>query len=283
MKLVNPQDVTSLSLISSNVTNERPGWLPAPYGQGDQVAFGEYIYEALTSTSDQPEVGAAKASPTWVALGRSNRWRMFRDGTDSKSSQTAQIDVRIQVASIINSVAVLGVTGSSVRVTLSTVSHGIVYDQTRFISGIGAESSDLFFADLPAHVWAELSIVISAPSSGANAECGRLIMGIETEIGVTLEGMQSRIEDFSRKERDAFGNLTLVPRRTIRIVDYEFQVEHPLVNSVQRQIMELSAVPTLFVGDDNLPETIVFGVFVHFSTIINGHTATECSLQVEEF
>lgn len=171
----------------------------------------------------------------------------------------------------------------------------IVYDRTIPVVDIGVEDwwefffldydvNDLaYFNDLPAIAGANIRIIITGAGGEQEAEVGRVIMGLESEVGVTVEGVQSRLMDFSKKERDAFGNLTLVPRRTIRLVDYDFRVEPALVNSVQRRFGELAARPTLYIGEPTMPETFVFGVFDQFSVIINGHTITECSASIEEF
>lgn len=294
MKIVVPQDVNSSNLTSTTVVNDVADWAAGTYEAEDQAVYGEYIYEALTTTTDQPDVGAAKETPTWVQLGRSNKWRMFRDGTDSVSSQLGGIDVEIDVTSTISSVAILGASGTTVTVTLTNSIEGEVYSEQKSLVDIGAEDwweyffldyeegTDLLFAGIPAYT-GDLSVTIDSVSGSDSAECGRLIMGLEYEVGITVEDVQSRLQDFSRKERDAFGNLTLVPRRTIRIVDYQFMTEPEFVDSVQRRFRNLAATPALYIGDDDIPETIVFGVFYNFSTIINGHTITECSAAIEEF
>lgn len=295
MKLVKPQEVTSSSLTATNVTNDEADWSAGTYNEGDQAVDGEFVYEALTTTTDQPSVGAAKTTPTWVKLGRANKWRMFRDGTDSKTAQVAGIDVTIQTTNVISAVGILGAAGANAQVTLTSATSGLVYDQTKTLVDIGVEdwwqyyfleyeeTADLLFTDVPAYAGADLQIIITAFSASTDAECGRVVAGLEFDVGTTIEPVQSRIEDFSRKERDEFGNLTLVARRTIRIVDFDFMVENPLVDRVQKRFIALSATPTLFVGDSDMPETIVFGVFNQFNTIINGHTITECSASVEEF
>ena len=171
----------------------------------------------------------------------------------------------------------------------------IAYDRTIPIVDIGVsdwweyfyadyEETDLtYFDDIPSIAGANFRIIITGLGDTINAECGRVILGVEKEVGVTLDNVQSRLQDFSRKERDSFGNLSLVPRRTIRLVDYDLRIESPLVYSAQRRFRDLAAVPALYIGDKEMEETITFGVFTQFSIIINGHTITECSVSIEEF
>lgn len=116
MRTVNPQDVTEGSLIASDVINDEPDWLAGQYSAGSRVAFVDTVYEALTTTSDQPDEGAAASPPTWAKLGVSNRWRMFRGGADSVSRGGSQIDVDIATGRAVSVIAMLGLTAASVRV-----------------------------------------------------------------------------------------------------------------------------------------------------------------------
>lgn len=296
MRIVRPRDVDSGVVSATNVINEYDDWSAgdAPYAEGDRVVFGEYAWEALSNTSEQPDEGAQLDPPEWVRLGHSNEWRMFRDGTDSRSSQVEKIEVTLEFPQTVNVIAVLGATGASARV-VATIDSETVYDETRTLTDIGVDDwwpyffsdyevmSKAIFSDTGGLAGAAITVTVAATSATSDAECGRLIAGLAADVGVTLEGVQSRLEQFARKQRDEFGNLTLTPRRTIRIVDYDFVVEPSLVDQVERRFQQISAVPVLFIGHDELPETVVFGVFEEFSTIINGHTITECSATVEEF
>lgn len=118
MRLVRPQDITPEKLSTTNVESIESDWVAGSYSVGDRVAFGEYIYEALEATSDQPDEGYESNPQTWARLGTSNKWRMFRQGTDSKTSNPGTIDVNIKSGQAVGTVAALGVVGSSVRVVI---------------------------------------------------------------------------------------------------------------------------------------------------------------------
>ena len=167
--------------------------------------------------------------------------------------------------------------------TISTVDIG-VDDWWEFFHAPLGESRDLaYFNDLPGISGATIRVIVSGFGEETETEIGRLVLGSAQDIGVTLSGVQSRLEDFSIKERDAFGNLRLVPRRTIRMVDYDFAVESNSVDSVQRQFINLAATPALYIGEESMPETFVFGVFASFSVLISGYCLTECAALIEEF
>lgn len=116
MKVVTPLEVTTEALNTTNVTESVALWSAGSYSATDQVIFDGYLYEALSTTSDQPDIGAAKSSPTWSRLGVTNSWRMFRDGQDSPTVNAVSIDVNVTAIEAINRIAVLGVKGVTVRV-----------------------------------------------------------------------------------------------------------------------------------------------------------------------
>lgn len=118
MKIVRPQEVTTAMLNQTNVTDESAitAWVPGSYTANAEVIYEGRIYQAVTTTSDRPDVGAAKATPTWVRIGVPNSWRMFREGTDSPSVQVGTIDSYVTVADAVSTLACLSVRGASVRV-----------------------------------------------------------------------------------------------------------------------------------------------------------------------
>lgn len=295
MRTVQPVNVNDSNLTATNVAEIIFDWTLGTYNIGDQRVYGESVYEALGTTSDRPDIGAAKSTPTWIRLGYSNIWRMFRDGADSRSTAPGEINVTIQTVAPATAIALLGLSGSHAYIMLTDDVEGIVYQADASLADIGVLDwweywftdydtvSSVYFPDIPAYGGAELNVLIEAATETANAECGRVVFGPEREIGVTVEGVQSRFEDFSTKTRDEFGNLTLVPRRTIRVVDYDFKVENTAVDFTQRAFSALAGTPAVFVGHPDLPETTVFGVYQSFQVIVNGHMITDCSLSVEEF
>jgi hypothetical protein len=293
MKLITPLTLDPTDL-TTNVTNDYLSWSAGTYNDGDRAVYSNQVYEALSTTTDQPNTGADADPATWLLLGYSNQLRMFTEGADSVTDETGDITVAIADVPLISAVALLGCIGLTAQVVLTDSVEGIVYDETIDLTDIGVDDwweyfftdyedvPTAYFSGIPPYPGSVLDIVITA-ATGDPVECGRVIYGVEREFGTTLEGVESRIEDYSTKERDGFGNLKLVPRRTIRIVDFPFMLGNAFLHPVQRKFQELAAIPTLYVGDEDLPETIVFGVYLSFVIVSDGFSMTECSTSIEEF
>jgi len=302
MKFVVPITINDTNL-TTNVVNEAVDWTAGTYATGVQKVEGELVYEvvATPNTTDQPSVGVALAVPTWIVMGYANKWRMWREGSDSVSTRTGSVGITCSVTPLssaaVTTVGVLGVEALSVTVEMTDSIDGVVYDETKDVADIGvpdwwsyfftdySRNRTLVFDGLPAYYGSgvTLAVTINPASPTDQVECGRVVIGRAIDAGQSLQGVKSRNVTFGKKERDEFGNLTLVNYRTIRVIDYPVMIPKANVDSIQRKAAELAVIPTLFIGDNNMPETIVFGVFENFDVIITGLFVVECSLQVEEY
>lgn len=297
MRIVRPIEVTDAELNSTNVVNEYADWDigSAPYAAGQKAVDGNEVYESISSNSDQPSIGAAADPPTWLRLGWSNQYRMFRDGRDSESSRVGGIDVELEFGQVITTVAALGLQGSEVTLTATDPTDGLVYDETIRLVDVGVsdwweyfflpyESEDTaLFEGVPPYPSAVYNLSISVESPSDEALAGRIIAGAERELGVSNYGTSVSIIDYSTKERDGFGNIVLVPRRTVRLVDYDVTVSSPRIDFVVRQLEQIASMPTLFIGDALYDSTITFGIYRDFSQGITSPSTSDLTIQVEGF
>jgi len=297
MRIVTPFAVDTGQLTTTNVVNEFSDWSAGTFDLGDQVVEANNVYKVVAdpSTTDRPTVGALASPATWVRLGPSNQYRMFRDGRDSYSSRDESIDVTLNFAEIITTVGAIGLQGVSATLTVVDSVEGTVYDETISLVDIGAgdwweyffspyEFNDTaIFDGLPPYAGADINLSIDAASETDQARAGRVIAGFEQPLGVTNYGVSVSILDYSTKERDGFGNLTLVPRRTVRLVDYDVKVETAQVDFVVRALERIAATPTLFIGDSSFSSSVTFGIYRDFSQGITAPSISDLTIQVEGF
>ena len=297
MRIVTPLNVDTGQLTSTNVVNEVADWSAGTYNLGEQAVDANQVYKVVAdpSTTDQPTVGAAASPATWVLMGWSNQYRMFRDGRDSYSSRDESIDVTFNLGAIISTVAAIGLKGTSATLKIVDSVDGTVYDNEISLGGIGAVDwweyfflqydlgDTAVFRSIPAYPNAEITLSIDGSVPTDEIRAGRIIVGFEQELGVTTYGTTVSTLDYSTKERDGFGNLTLIPRRTIRLVDYKVTVPSFQIDRVIRTLEKISATPTLFIGDILYLSTITFGVYRDFSQGITSPSISDLTIQVEGF
>jgi len=297
MRIVTPFNVDAGQLTTTNVVNEVADWSAGTYNLGEQAVDDNQVYKVVAdpSTTDQPAVGATASPPTWVLMGWSNQYRMFRDGRDSYSSRDESIDVTLNFDQVVTTVGALGLQGVSATLTVVDSVDGTVYDETVDLVDIGVNNlweyfflpydfnDTAIFDGIPPYQDADINLSINAATASDEARAGRVLVGIERSLGVTNYGVSVSILDYSTKERDGFGNLTLVPRRTVRLVDYDVKVPTEQVDFVVRTLERIASTPTLFIGDSSFSSSVTFGIYRDFSQGITSPSISDLAIQVEGF
>ena len=293
MFVVQPVAITPSTLDASDVPITETEWTAGTYNIGQQRYVGTTLYEVVvSSTSDEPTDGAAKPEPTWVRIGAINRFRMFDLVVGAPTVNAGQIEVELTLGVIVNAVAFFGLQGLEVRVELEDPVDGVVYDRTvGLIDNSGVinwfeyffrdiqKLTDLSLSDLPGYGAATFKVTIDA--GAGTAECGELALGRQTHIGVANLGSRIGIEDFSRKERDAFGGFEVVERAFARRGEFSVSVENATVDFVSRTLSRLRATPAVWVADEGRQATLIYGYVRDWNITYIAPTLADLSLEIE--
>lgn len=294
MKIVRPVDVGSSELTSTNVANIEADWAAGTYNTGDRVVNDRVVWEALADgVTSEP---SASVPTEWLRVGFSNKWRMFTEGRDSLSTATGSIDVTVDLGAVVSTFSALGLTGSEVQLVITDPTDGVIYDQTKSLVDIGVDDfwawhftdyeqdETVIFEGIPPYPAASINFIVSGATGTDPVSAGRVVTGVAKELGVTQYGSSVEILGYSTKDRDEFGNLILVPRRTITMVDYDVSVPSPRVDYVLKQLRQIDAMPSLFIGNsDTYTSTITFGVYRGATQGIDTPSISDLTLKVEEF
>lgn len=297
MIIIRPDEVDQSRLTSSNVpVEDYPEWSAGTYATGDRVVYGIEAYESLTDdNTDQPDTGAAKTTPTWLRLGYVNRWRMFRDGRDSKTRQDNSITVTLDLNRVTTGIALLGLEGLTATVTMTDPIEGVVFERELTITDAAVGNwwdyyflpydvrEDFVILDLPPYASATITVTVSGETETDTTAIGRYVMGLNRELGTTDHGTRTRWLDSSTRKRDGFGNLTIVPRRRVKLVDYDVSIPTSRVDFVNRELNMLANQPTVFIGDESFSSTIVFGLYRDFDIVISNPALSQASVEVEGY
>lgn len=111
--------------------------------------------------------------------------------------------------------------------------------------------------------------------------CGALVLGRRHAIGATLYGTEVGIIDYSRKERDTFGDIVVIKRGYTETVRYRFQIETATVGAARQLLAAQRAEATVFVGSTEAPETIVYGYYSDLLIPVERWSVSEAELSVE--
>lgn len=297
MKVVRPIAVTEASLTASNVPeDDAPAWTAGTYNTGNQVIRNHHVYESVADGNTATPGAETTAPLKWQDLGATNRWRMFDKKAGNKwligkSTENADsIDVTIDPNRTVSAVGLVGVDALSVRVIMTDPVEGVVYDRTEKMTDTGVMSwYDYFFApfehrdnlaltDLPAYGTADVQVIANAP--GATARIGMMVIGSAVDIGCAIYGTGLGIDSYSLTTEDDFGNVTIIPRGSKRIVDFDLRIDTDQISMVMRLLDSLRDVPSLYIADGNIDATIILGRFERLDSVISSPSISEMSLEI---
>jgi hypothetical protein len=253
------------------------------------------VYQVVAdpSTTDSPEVGAAKQVPTWVVVGPTNRYAMFDDVNDTQSVSESPFAVTIAPGQVVNGFSMFNISGAAtINVTMNDPVAGVVYNKNIVmldnseVEGFYEYCFSPFllrkeFALLDLPPYGAASVTMTA-TGGADISIGTLLIGNQINLGIALYGTSLQLLDFSRKERNEFGSFEILPRRTAKLVDFDVSIPKGRVGFVFSQLQALTTVPSVWVGtDENDDSTLVYGYYRDSQINISGPTFCSATIQVE--
>ncbi len=294
MKVIFPTSVDDDVFVSSTVPeNDYAEWSSATsYVIGNKVIISatHQVYEALTANTNKPPV----TSPNdWLNIGYTNRWAMFDYKVGTKTTGTGSVSVVLEPG-IVTGVALFGVNAADVRVVMTDAVEGVVYDLTKDLNDYTVitdwyayffedmrRKPSVIFEGLPSYPNAQLTVTASGGVS-ETIEVGSLLVGrLRKYADHILSGASVGIQDFSRKERDAFGNFQIVERAFADIASWSFILDNRRIDSFREQMATIRSIPAVYIGDDRFSSTLIYGFFRDFSVVITYDRFSECSIEIE--
>lgn len=295
-----PLKVTQpITITDSNMTSTVPETDYAAYNAATTYAVGNRvirtqthrIYESLVASNigNTPETSPTK----WLDIGPTNKYAMFDTVNSTQTSQATSIVVTITPGQVVNTVGLLNLDATSVRVKMTSSPTGTVYDTTVNLNDNGTindwyqyyftpiqRRTDVVFTDLPSYGNGVIEITITYTSG--TAKCGTCIVGFSKTLGnfVTL-GASVGIQDYSRKEKDQFGNYILIQRSYSKKMKCMLTIENTQIDAFQSFMASLRTTPCLWIGNENYSSTYIYGFYKDFDVVINYPTFSECNLEIE--
>lgn len=296
MRLIVPVAITSDIIASTNITeDDHPVWASGTtYVDGDLVIYEHNRYESLinSNTGNQPDTSLNE----WLLLGATNRFRPFDEKLSDKCSNPEIITYTFNNNSTnIDGVALFNLVGSTVRVEVIDGTDGTVYDQTKtiidtsgvsnyfeyFFSVTDVQKFEIIFGDMPFYPNAQTRVTVIA-NPGVNAEVGQIVLGTVSNLGLTVYNSTLSIEDYSRKDRDAFGNPIIVERAFANLVEFDVKIDTNKARYVQKTLSDRRAKPTVyFASEDTKFGATVYGYFRRFDITISTPSLSEATIEVE--
>ena len=256
----------------------------------DTTAGVHKIYESLQSAN----TGKALTDALWWSeVSATNRWKLFDLSNTTQTVVDAADYYEITPGVAINAVALLNISGIlTVRVRLTDPSFGVVYDQTADLADVPSEASwyawffderteqtKFLVTDLPSYPNAVLRVDVT---SSGTAYIGGLVFGTRRSIGMGIaSGVRLGIQDYSRKERNEWGDTVLVQRAYASRCSFNVLVLNTELDNTFSLLADLRATPALWIGSESYGSLTVFGFTTNFEIGISYPQYSECSIDIE--
>lgn len=292
MKVLRPLTFRNADLVSSTAVETVALYVAGTtYAQDVFVRYGERVYQSLqaSNTGHQPDT-----SPTWWQdFGPSNKTAMFDTQVSTKTEGTSPLVVVVQPLQFINSLAFIGMVGSSINVRITDGAAGPeIYNVTKSLDGTVITDWFMYFyepfdtldvvtfLDIPVYLNSYITVTITGSGT---VSCAVMLYGSTYELGGTQYGATSGIRDYSVKETDDFGNTTFVRRAYSNRMEAQIFMDNSTIRANKKLLTDLRAIPALWIGvDDPTYEPLsVYGFYRDFNIDISYPSFSMCSLEIE--
>lgn len=297
MFVIVPQTITEAVLTASAIPEtDYAAWSSATaYTVGQRVILTtgyHKIYECVSAnTNKHPGTDPARLT-YWLEVGSTNRWRPFDGKISDPASYAGTITMTLAPTQICDSLAFFGLSASSVTVVVKSGSTVVSTSSVSLIDRTDATDWFSWFFDEIRYDTEALILTFSASlgntieitiAGAGTVEVGEIVLGRNRQLGTPLLGTEPGIRDYSRKERDDFGNPILVERAFASTVDYKFSFPSADARRVNRTLAEVRATPCVFhTGAQNTGfGTTIYGFLTDLSTPITHRQLSFSSLKVE--
>lgn len=299
MQAIEPLTITDSIFTSSTIPeNDYSAWAAGTtYSLGNRVIVVSVhkVYESAinSNTGNNP---VTDDGTKWIEVGATNRWKAFDQKISDPATRADSIQyVLTTTNSIVNSLAFFGLKADTVQIiVVETASSTTVYNETfelldttnvvdwytYFFEPATDKDQELLVVNLPSYSAAQITINIV--DTGNTVEVGQIVLGKLTPIGRTGYGTTIGIEDYSRKERDTFGNAIIVERAFAQKADFQVEISTQDARRVQRFLSNYRATPIVWIGNqDPSYGLIVYGFYTQFSINLSTPSISYATLEVE--
>lgn len=301
MKIIRPVTIDDTVFQSSTVPEaDQTEWVSGTtYQAGNLVMVTTTANGAATAThkiyssvhSNAGNDPTVDTGTNWTEVSSTNRWKMFDAVVQDQTVKATSINTVLQSPTVVNSLALLNVDGTTVVVTVTDSVEGVVYNETFNLtsySGIQdwysyffepiVRKDTLALTDLPPYANASISVTVN---SGADAKVGALVIGQFADLGLSQHGASISIIDYSTKTTDAQGRVTITEGPYADKMDVDVVLDTSQIGQANTTLSSLRTTPSVWIAEDNNDDLVIYGYYREFDIILSNPTISRISLEIE--
>jgi len=301
MKIIRPVTIDDTIFQSSDVPEaDQAEWVSGTtYHVGDLVMVTTTANGAATAThkiyssvhSNAGNDPTVDDGTSWTEVSSTNRWKMFDAVVQDQTVKATSINTVLQSPSVVNSLALLNVEGTTVVITMTDSVEGVVYNETFNLtsySGIQdwyayffepiVRKNQLALTDLPPYANASISVTVNA---GADAKVGALVIGQFANLGLSQHGASLSIIDYSTKNTDSQGRITITDGPYADKMEVDVVLDTSQIGQANTTLSSLRTTPAVWIAEDNNDDLVIYGYYREFDIILSNPTISRLSLEIE--
>ena len=241
------------------------------------ISTGSYANKSLS-------VAAQETSPQGLAFSS--------DGTKAYISGSAKVTVFQYTLTTAWDISTGSYANKSLYYGFSSYGLAVSSNGTNaYLTGIGLGSAyqynigeylqkdTLAVLDMPSYTNARLIVTLTA--TGKTVLCGELIFGSQLDLGDTQYGARLGIKDYSVKQRDDFGNMTVIERNYSKRATFLVMMDNDYIDYFLSLLASYRATPIVWIGSETYTSTHLLGFYIDFSIEIAYPTMSLCSIEIE--
>lgn len=289
-RVIRPMTMTPATIDFTNVPeDDYVPWVPGTYPVDTWVRHNNHIWQALRETDKEPSV---ENPNDWNDGGFVNRYLMIDGKVGTQTVNKGGIVVEITAHEFIDSIALLNIFANSIKVTVTDPQDGVIYYREMQTYDAGVKNwwqyffkkivrrSDAVFDDIPLYAGVLIRIELIVPED-VEARLGELIIGAGFEIGYLRWGSSVGIKDWSIKDFDQFGNVSVTERSFSKRPEFDLSIDTPRVDEVLEELTKLRAVPAVYIGHSTYTSTIAYGFYRELTIVLAYPSISNCTLTIE--
>ena len=133
--------------------------------------------------------------------------------------------------------------------------------------------------DMPSYTNSRLIVTLTA--TGSTVLCGEMVFGTQLDLGTTQYGARLGIKDYSVKQRDDFGNMTVIERNYSKRTTFLVMMDNNYIDYFFSLLASYRATPIVWIGSEQYTSTHLLGFYIDFSIEIAYPTVSLCSIEIE--
>jgi hypothetical protein len=282
-------------LAHSNVPITEPDYNSATTYAKDAVVHDpatHNVYQSLIDGNVGRGLTDTTAPVAWALRGMTNRWAMLDQYNNTQTTNAEEIILVVSPQTISQGFYVGNVDASEVRVAVTDLYKGLVYQETQSLRVSNSESS--FFnwcfrrkrnrtwaVSLKLRPYANALVTITIKKPGGTAKCGMCVVGPTMDLGRTLMTLGAEIKDFSDTSFNFDGTSKTTIRNWAKRISADVVVDASRVDDVYEFMASYRQRPLVWIGSPNYGLAIAYGRYSGIKPVVKGKNRWDMSMQIE--